>query len=615
MDSLLQVLGASKSFGVKDLFQDAAFAINAGEHVGVIGPNGAGKSTLFRIIVGEDRFDRGDVVRSGSLRLGYLAQYDRTPETMTVEEFVTSNVPTPAWDLRKWGKGLGLDDARFAAPLSSLSGGYRMRAKLLRLLGEQPNLMLLDEPTNYLDLETLLVLENFLREFEGAFLLISHDREFLRRTTDTTLDVEGGSITKYPGNVDEWLEQKSLIREQLEKQALSQDAKRQKILDFAARFGAKATKARQVQSRLKLLDRMTTVDVKPLPVGARIKIPEPGRMGKLALRLDRARIGYGEREILRDVDLEISSGDHWGVVGLNGAGKSTLLRALAGELGLMGGKRETGHGVAIGYYHQHVGEALDPDKSVLECLRLKAHPDLNDQQILDMAGSLLFSGSDVQKKIRVLSGGEKARVALGQILLSRSPCLLLDEPTNHLDFYTVEALTLALAEYPGTVIIVSHDQAFIKRIATRIIEINRGLTRTYPGSYDEYVWSMQKALFEQDAVQVEKKKDQKSDRTPETQSGTQASGVNHRLAREERRAKENRLKQLTRTVARCEEKIAAAEATLAELNEAAAENPSDQTVIFKLAETHRALQEHEAAWTSASEEAENLAAELGATPS
>lgn len=492
---LLQVHNGSKAFGSKVLFDQASFAVNEGEHLGVIGPNGAGKSTLFRCLTEHDHLDGGQIIRSKVLRLGYLAQEETFAEGLTALQYWEDHCLSPLWELKKWAHGLGLTEGHFASPLLSLSGGFRMRCKLVKLIGQQPNLLLLDEPTNYLDLESLLVLEKFLQTFSGAFLLISHDREFLRRTTDHTLEVESGEFTKFNGNIDDYFEQKALLREQLEKQALSQAAKRQAVLQFAARFGAKATKARQVQSRLKSLEKMESIDLAPITVKAKIPMAAPGRTGKTVLTAEQVQVGYGERTILSDVNIALHRSDHVGIVGINGAGKSTLLKVLAEVLPPLKGSITWGHGVKVGYYAQHVAEDLVPKDTVYEALMRKAHPDILPQQAKDLAGALLFSGSDIEKKVSVLSGGEKARVALGQILLQRSPLLILDEPTNHLDFHTVEALTQALQSYEGALVVVSHDRSFIKRIAKKIIEVKNGQVLLYPGSYDEYVWSQQKGIL------------------------------------------------------------------------------------------------------------------------
>lgn len=490
--NLLQLNGGHKQFGLKVLFDNARFSINEGEHVGVIGPNGAGKTTLFKIIVGQESLDSGELVTAQKLKIGYLEQEAHEPIDVSAERFLESSCIKPLWQLKRLGKDLGLTEEHFQQTFHELSGGYRMRMKLLALIGNEPNLMLLDEPTNYLDLESILALEKFLQSYEGAFLLISHDREFLRRTTDHTLEVELGEITKFPGHIDDYFEQKAQLRTILEAQAANQEAKRKHIQSFVDRFGAKATKARQAQSRLKMLEKMEKIEIKDLPTRAKIRIPPPIHTGKETLRIENANLGYEDKVVISDLNLRLEKGAHLGVVGFNGAGKSTLLKSLAGRLPLLKGELHFGYEVSLSYFAQHVAEELHPQNSVLDCLRMSAHPQLNEQDILNIAGSLLFSGDDLNKKVEVLSGGEKSRVALGQILLKRSPLLLMDEPTNHLDFDTVEALTEALKNYPGTVVVVSHDRSFIGRIATKILEIRNGRAEVYPGSYDDYLWSLEK---------------------------------------------------------------------------------------------------------------------------
>jgi ATP-binding cassette subfamily F protein 3 len=493
--NLLQLHNGSKHFGTKVIFDSASFAVNDGEHVGVIGPNGAGKTTLFRILAKQDSLDEGQLITAKGLRIGYLEQESEWRLDLSAEEYLIQNCVKPIWELKQIGNGLGLSEAHFGRPLHELSGGYRMRMKLLYLVGQEPNLMLLDEPTNFLDLESVLALETFLQGYNGAFLLISHDREFLRRTTEYTLEVEGGDIAKFPGNIDDYFEQKEQLRAILSAQAANLEAKRKHMQDFVDRFRAKATKAKQAQSRMKALEKMETVEIKDLPVRARIRIPPPLHTGKESVLLKEAQLGYGDKIILKDVRLRMERGDHFGVVGFNGTGKSTLLKSLAGVIPLIKGERTLGYQVSLSYFSQHSADQLDMNDSVLDSLQKTAHRDLNQQDILNMAGSLLFSGDDVHKKVRVLSGGEKSRVALGQILLKKSPLLLLDEPTNHLDFDTVEALTEALRDYGGTVMVVSHDRSFIGRVANRILEIHDGKVELYPGTYDEYVWSLQKGAL------------------------------------------------------------------------------------------------------------------------
>ena len=587
---LLQVHNGSKGYGSRQLFANASFAANVGEHIGLIGPNGAGKSTLFRCLIDHEQLDQGNIIRPGSLRLGYLAQEESFDSNQTVEDYLESSCLTPIWELKSFGRKLGLSEQHFHSPITKLSGGYRMRCKLLALIGMEPNLLLLDEPTNYLDLESLFVLESFLQDFKGAFLLISHDREFLRRTTDHILEIEGGEFTKYNGNIDDYFEQKTLIREQVEKQALSQEAKRSTILKFAAKFGAKATKARQVQSRLKQLGKMESIELSPLQVAAQIRIPSPIHTGKVVLETSQLQLGYGDKVILSQVELNILRKDHVGIVGVNGAGKTTLLKALAQKLAPQQGQVKLGHNVDVGYYAQHVAEELSPGDTVYEALMRKAHPEVLPQEAKDLAGSLLFSGSDVDKKVAVLSGGEKARVALGQILLKKSPLLILDEPTNHLDFHTVEALTQALHNYPGSLVAVSHDRGFIKRIAHKIIEIRNGKALLYPGSYDEYVWSQQKGVMGL--------ADKTAGQTPVNDSPGKASTGGKVKSKELRKSLEKKIKQNNKRCLEINRQMGQIESQILALNDELAKAPgsSAQTIAKQLSELQQQNSKLEEEW-------------------
>lgn len=579
----------------------------------MIGPNGAGKTTLFKALAGELELDSGEVVRSRQLSLGYLRQHDTWNQAETLETYLSTSTKTPIWELKRLGTDLGLSEEQFQSPIQTLSGGYRMRAKLLHLLGEQPNVMMLDEPTNYLDLETLLVLEEFLQTFDGAFLLISHDREFLRRTTDHILEIENGDFVKFSGNIDDYFEQKELLRFQLEKRAMSDAARRKEVLDFAARFGAKASKARQVQSRLKQMNKMESIELKPLPVGAKINIPPPTHTGKLAMEIEDVDLGYTpDHPILSQVNLKIEKGDHIGVVGYNGAGKSTFLKSLAKALPPLHGQIEWGYQVSAGYYAQHVAEALSPEDSVLQSLTKTAHTEVRQQEILNLAGSLLFSGDAVHKKIKVLSGGEKARVSLGQILLKKAPLLLLDEPTNHLDFYTVESLTQALEKYEGTVVVVSHDRGFVRRIANKILEVRSGKLRLYPGTYDDYVWSVQRRQISEDSEATPAPRQKAATVTPApTKAATPRNTLPSHLKEKkkeleaERRLTDKLLQDLDRKTKAIENRMAEQSVELAKITGDKAAN-----LARELSASQRKIQELEKEFLEIMERRERILASL-----
>jgi len=559
--TLIQLQNGAKGFGTRKLFESASFAINEGEHVGVIGPNGAGKTTLFKILAEQESLDEGQVTRSQQLRLGYLEQEAEWDLDEIVEDYLANNCLKPVWDLKQLGLKLGLTEQHFRSRLTELSGGYRMRVKLLFLIGQEPNLLLLDEPTNFLDLETLLVFENFLQDFAGAFLMISHDREFLLRTTDHIVEVEAGDITKFPGNLDDYFEQKAQLREILQKQLLNQEAKRKSVMDFVTRFGAKATKAKQAQSKLRSLEKMDKIEIKDLPLRATIHIPEPVKTGKEILNITGGECGYPGRSILKNVDLRLERGKHLGIVGLNGAGKSTLLKSLGGQIPLVHGDLKFGLNVTWAYFSQHSADQLNPQWTVLEALNHGAHPSVLQQEVLNIAGSLLFAGEAVQKKVKVLSGGEKSRVALGQILLKKAPLLLLDEPTNHLDFDTVEALTDALARYEGSIITVSHDRAFISRVANQILEVRNAQLLLYPGSYDEYVWSLQKGYLSEFSSSSSLPTQGK---TPSTSTSSERTKFNYK---EERKRLDTLIKKTQKEIMDLEKKLVSLAKTQSDMTE------------------------------------------------
>jgi ATP-binding cassette subfamily F protein 3 len=559
--TLLQIHQGSKHYGVRILFDKASFAVNEGEHIGVVGPNGAGKTTLFKILVDEEHLDSGNIIRSQQLRIGYLEQESEWSLDCTSEQFLQEHCSLPLWKLKQMGTDLGLIEEHFQRPLFELSGGFRMRMKLLYLIGKEPNLMLLDEPTNFLDLETILTLEKFLQSYEGAFLLISHDREFLRRTTESTLEIEAGDLTKFPGNIDDYFEQKTQIRETLSAQALNQEARRKEIQDFVDRFRSKATKARQAQSRLKQLEKMEIIEIKDLPVRAKIQIPAPMPTGKEILNLEKADLGYPGKVILKDVHMRLERGAHLGVVGFNGAGKSTLLKSLAGLIPLLKGTRTEGYQVKLSYFAQHVADELKLEETVMEAFQRGIDPVVTLQEVLNLAGSLLFSGDALQKKIKVLSGGEKSRVCLGRILLQKSPLLLLDEPTNHLDFDTVEALTEALRDYEGTVITVSHDRSFIRRVANQILEVRSGKAEIYNGSYDEYIWSLEKGAFKErlnirtDLASVQNQASAQIQLTNQAKKKPLEEETTKFNLKETRKRLQSELSELKRKLIQCEKKI------------------------------------------------------------
>lgn len=494
---LLQLNNIYKSYGAQVILDDASTSFLENQKIGVIGRNGAGKSTMCKIITGHEEADGGTVAKSQELRLSYLEQHDPYRMEETVMEFLLRYTGKEEWQCGKMAGKFQMKGALLTTPIGALSGGYRTRVKLTSMLLADPNFLILDEPTNYLDLKTLILLEDFLQEYEGAFLIVSHDREFLKKTCEHTLEVENGQMTLYPGTVAEYL----VFKEEQKNQALSTnkniEAKKKQLQEFVDRFRAKASKASQAKSKMKQIEKLKTIDVDHPLSNVHIRIPQVERRNGIAVRCEDLAIGYPEKLVASRINLEIQQGSHVAVLGDNGQGKTTFLRTLAEDLTPKAGDYRWGHNLKIGYYAQHVFSTLHPDQDVYTALAEKAAPGVTRQEILNLAGSFLFKGDDVKKKTGVLSGGERARVCLAGILLSKCQVILLDEPTNHLDFETVEALGRALKSFSGTLFFISHDRTFVNLVATEIIEVGGGRVVRYPGTYEDYVYHLENRLHQE----------------------------------------------------------------------------------------------------------------------
>lgn len=494
MATLLTVEKINKAYHQQTLFKDANLAIHEKQKIGVIGRNGAGKSTLFRMIVGEENYDTGDISIQPITRLGYLQQHEKIDPDETVMEFLERSTQKENWQCAKMAGKFEIKGDRLNAKLSTLSGGYQMRIRLSAMLLKEPNLFLLDEPTNYLDVHTQLLLEKFLQTYSESFLIISHDREFLKRTCEQTLEVEHGDLTLFPRPIDEYLEYKEerLAFAKLYNKKIERE--QQHLQKFVDKFRYKASKASQAQSKLKAIEKLKTIDINsPLSV-VRINIPNVENRKGLLFRSESLVIGYGEKAIAQNINLDIDRGEHVAILGDNGQGKTTFLKTIAEELQPLGGKYKWAVDTTIAYYAQHVPDSLDPTEQVWKHLRRTAPIDINDETIMQMAGNFLFKQDDLEKYISVLSGGEKARLCLASILLSKSKVLLLDEPTNHLDFETVEALARALEDFKGTVFFISHNRTFVNSIATMILEVKDGALKRYPGTYEDYIYRLEQII-------------------------------------------------------------------------------------------------------------------------
>ena len=530
---LLRAEGLTRRIGDRCIFADVALEVRPHDRLGLIGPNGAGKTTLLRLLGGEEAADAGRVRVPRRVRVGRLGQevdptlshsvHDEAAsalahldalerEVREIEARIATEAREPARALvdrydalrarfdaadgfRREARiervlaGLGFGPDESSRPVSSFSGGWLMRVQLAKLLLAEPDVLLLDEPTNHLDLPAIEWLEGFLDAYRGAVVAVSHDRTFLRRHTARIAELEHGSLTLYEGSWDAYLEQRAARLEQAEAQRRSEGRRRAEIERFVDRFRYKASKARQVQSRVKLLARMergATEAPRPRSRRMRLRIPAPVRAGDVVLALEDVAQSYGARRVYEDLDLQIRRGDRIALVGPNGAGKSTLLRIAAGIVSIERGARRLGHHVTAAFYAQHQLESLDPEYSVLgELERAAATADV--PRLRAHLGAFLFSGDDVEKRVGVLSGGEKARLALARLLLRPANFLVMDEPTNHLDLAACEVLEEALRGYEGTLLFVSHDRAFVNAIATRVIEVRAGRLRDFSGNYDAYL--------------------------------------------------------------------------------------------------------------------------------
>jgi len=521
----------SKQHGPQILFVEASAAIHRGEKVGLVGPNGAGKSTIFRMIMREETPDEGQVSIDRNVTIGYFSQDvgDMAGRPVVAEVMAGAGPvaaaaaelahleqalgdPARAAELDKLLERFGEAQARFDelggyalearareilaglgfsqdsqdADVALFSGGWKMRVALARILLMRPDAMLLDEPSNHLDLESLIWLENFLKAYDGALFMTSHDREFMNRIVGRIIEIDGGVLTSFSGNHDFYERQRALNEVQAEAAYERQQAMLAKEMRFIERFKAQAAKASQVQSRVKKLDKIEKVEPPKRRKTLEFEFPPCARSGEDVVKIERLDKRFGDKVIYDGLDLSIRRKDRWAVMGVNGAGKSTLLKLVAGEAAPDAGAVTVGASVKLGYFAQHAMEILEADKSVYEVLE-EAFPLANPGSLRTLAGCFGFSGDDIDKICRVLSGGEKARLVLARILYERPNFLVLDEPTNHLDLATKDMIVRSLRDYEGTMLFVSHDRQFLAQLSNRVLELGPDGPTPYGGGYLEYV--------------------------------------------------------------------------------------------------------------------------------
>lgn len=598
---MIEFRQVSKRYGKQIVLDAVTFRVNAGERAGFVGPNGAGKSTVFGLVAGEMESDAGKVELAKDIRMGYLRQQILTDDTATplqayveraapdldtihaeiqlLEEELRQEPDSTARHrtLRRVGElqtifehrggydisaraaatlcGLGFPAAELDRPLGEFSGGWQMRAELARSLVADPDLLLLDEPSNYLDLPAVEWLRSFLDEYRGTLALISHDRYLLNALTEVIYEVAGGAVTRYAGNFAWYQQERVRRRDQVQAIQRNQQVKREKIERFIERFHAKNTKATQVQSRVKMLERMEEKAVKlpEIAVGmGQIRLAAPPPCGAEVLRLEDVSFRYDEKApwILRHLDLTINQGEKLAIVGSNGMGKTTLLRLLAGQLVPVEGKRVLGYKVVAGYQSQEFAETMEPGCTAIETIRGVAS-DAGEREVRTLLGGFGFSGEAALKVVGVLSGGEKIRLAFARLLIRPPNLLLLDEPTTHLDIESREALQDALSVYPGTVLLVSHDVEFVRAVAGGVIAMSPAGVARYVGGYDYYKEKLAQQQRQQQAPVAAP--------VLAPSSGAQRASEEAKAARRERSARRHarrgQLKELERSINRLEKKI------------------------------------------------------------
>ncbi|MCP4652023.1 MAG: ABC-F family ATP-binding cassette domain-containing protein [Candidatus Omnitrophica bacterium] len=522
---MIAISNVSKTYGKRALFEEVSLSITRGEKIGLIGPNGAGKSTLFNLILGEIEISSGRIQINKGTRIGYLPQESKFPSNHTVLQEVVEGDPTIVklkkeknkleannqtashrygdilhelemlgyfkleYKAKKILSGLGFSQADFNRPVKEMSGGWQMRTLLARLLTGNYDCLLLDEPTNYLDLNAALWFKDYLSSYNGTFIMVSHDQVFLNEVTNYTLVLEFGKINKVKGNYQHYRDIQDQRRSHALKQFDRQEKKRKQLEGFIQRFHAQPNKASQVRAKRKVLEKMQEIVIPPDRRDSirTFKFPPTQRSGYRVVDLKKVSKSYGDIEVYKDIDFEVINGERAVFSGVNGAGKSTLLKILAGVIDADSGTRALGHNISTGYFSQTRMDVLNEDRNVLDEALSASPADVKTETVRTILGMFLFSGDDVDKKVKILSGGEKSRLIMAKLLIEAPNFLLLDEPTTHLDVDAVDALVKALTQYQGTLVFISHDIYFVRSVANTVFEVEDGQIKKFPGDFDYYL--------------------------------------------------------------------------------------------------------------------------------